>query len=430
MIIHLKILRASLFDNGKMLRLLFFPYNVDNEKMKSILYLFLLSFFLIPAGAETFRYQNDLWKNYKLITRTTEDVYLNDQFLQKGMVTSRASFTRMEGSGTPRYEAELMNLEEVHMRDQKILELSSEHRFEFTHDERGYMQVDPQYVYPVLRNLMVLPEGDVSAGDQWDEVGEEVHDLSRSYDVETLRFPRRVLYTYKGEVEYEDRQLHLIQTSSQFSVQPIYEYTPYGYFYPRQVTGYSTRKIYWDNELGRPVKVDETFNISFLLADLQTVVYTGYRESLYEYPELVNRQQEVEEVQEILEEQGISDTQVTGDEEGMILTMNRIHFAPDSYVILPDERQRLQTLADILARFPNRDIVISGHTADVGNPVFQQELSRDRAAAVAEILQQILGERPGLIITRGFGGTQPVAENDTELGRSQNRRVELKILDN
>lgn len=398
--------------------------------MKTILYLFLFTFLLFPAASETLRYQSDLWNNYKLITRTIEDVYLNDQYLQKGMVTSRASFSRIEGSGKARYEAELMNLEEVHLRDQQILEMSSEHHFEFTRDERGYMQVDPIYTYPVLRNLMILPAGDVSPGDQWDEVGEEVHDLSRSYDVETLRFPRRVQYTYKGEVEYDGQMLHLIQTASQFSVQPEYEHTPYGYFYPYQVTGYSTRKIYWDNELGRPVKVDETFNISFLLADLQTVVYTGSRESLYEYPELVDREREVEEVQEILEEQGISDTQVTGDEEGMILTMNRIHFAPDSYVILPEERRRLQALADILSRFPHRDIVISGHTADVGNPEFQQELSRYRAAAVAEILQEILGDRPGLIITRGFGGTQPVAENDSELGRSQNRRVELKILDN
>jgi outer membrane protein OmpA-like peptidoglycan-associated protein len=74
--------------------------------------------------------------------------------------------------------------------------------------------------------------------------------------------------------------------------------------------------------------------------------------------------------------------------------------------------------------------MITGHTADVGNPEFQMELSRSRAAAVGQWLENHLGQRPGLVITQGMGGTMPLGDNSTELGRAMNRRVELKILDN
>jgi len=414
-----------------MIDISFFAITVDILIMKKIFFLILFCNLVFLIHSETFRYRYDLWKNYKLVTETVEDVYLNDQYLQMGKITSRSSFTRQEEEGQGAYyHVTLMNLEQTEASWGEIFEISSENKFDFHRDDLGYMDVPEDSLYPVLRNLLVFPENDLTVGDQWDAIGEEVHDLSRSYDVEHIRFPRRVLYTYKGQTQWNEQTLHLIETSSQFSVKPDFPGTPNGYFYPAQVKGYTKRNIYWDNQAGRPVRVVENFYISFLLADLQNVVYSGIRESLYEYPDPVNREQEMEEVQDILNQQGIEDTDISSDEEGMILTLNKIHFAPDSYQILPEEQNRIETLAEILKKFPGRDIIISGHTADVGNPEFQSQLSKYRANEVADMLQDLLGDRRGILITRGYGGTQPVAENDSELGRAQNRRVELKILDN
>jgi outer membrane protein OmpA-like peptidoglycan-associated protein len=393
----------------------------------------ILALFLLPGllFSETLQYNYDLWDDYKIITQTEEDVYLNDQYLQRGIVTGKASFEMLSHEDNlAEFQADLLILEQTHASWGETLELNSQEEFHFFRDPQGLMELDPPSLYPVLRNLLVVPDEDLEPGDQWTIVGEEVHDLRRSYDVISISFPREVLYTYKGKVEKEGQQYHLIETFSQFDVEPQYGSPTFGYFYPNNVSGQSARNIYWDSEMGRPAFVEESFDIRFLMADLQTVQYTGRRESRYEYVEEVDHQQEIEEVQDILEEQGIEDTEITEDDDGLILTLNQIHFAPDSYEILKDEENRLNSLVEILSRFPNRDIMITGHTADVGNPEFQMELSRSRAAAVGQWLENHLGQRPGLVITQGMGGTMPLGDNSTELGRAMNRRVELKILDN
>lgn len=371
------------------------------------------------------------WGDYKIITLTSEDVYLNDQFHQRGYVTGKASYDLIELNDQGAiYQGQFQSLEQTHVSDGQVLELNSQYESILFRDFRGYMEIDEEYLYPVLRNMIVFPEEELSPGDSWSEVGTEVHDLSRSYDVTSIRFPRTVHYTYMGEVPGENGSYYLIETESFFQVEPLLGSPTFGYFYPYQVSGESSREIYWNPELGRPELVKEEFRIVLYMADLQWVEYVGTRESRYEYSLDIDHEQEMEDLQNILDDQGITDTELSADDDGLILTLNQIHFAPDSYEILPEERQRLQTMAEILERFPNRDVQITGHTADVGNPVFQLELSRDRAAAVAQYLQGLLPDRAGLFITQGMGGTQPVADNRYEEGRQQNRRVELKILDN
>ena len=75
-------------------------------------------------------------------------------------------------------------------------------------------------------------------------------------------------------------------------------------------------------------------------------------------------------------------------------------------------------------------VAILGHTATVSEdyPVSEWMLSSQRAAVVGMYLDDTKGFDPTKIITIGYGGNFPVAENDTEEGRKQNRRVELAII--
>ena len=115
-----------------------------------------------------------------------------------------------------------------------------------------------------------------------------------------------------------------------------------------------------------------------------------------------------------------------GDE--LILTMpSGITFAFDRFDIQPQFRPTLDRIAEVLHDYPQTMIDIYGHTDSVGSDAYNQTLSENRAAAVARYLE---GRRVASvrIATRGFGETQPIADNATEAGRAANRRVEMRIV--
>jgi outer membrane protein OmpA-like peptidoglycan-associated protein len=86
----------------------------------------------------------------------------------------------------------------------------------------------------------------------------------------------------------------------------------------------------------------------------------------------------------------------------------------------------LDQVAQTLASYQSTFVDISGHTDSVGSDVVNQRLSEQRAKAVADYLGY-QGVNTARVATRGYGKTYPIASNDTEQGRAQNRRVEIKL---
>jgi len=98
----------------------------------------------------------------------------------------------------------------------------------------------------------------------------------------------------------------------------------------------------------------------------------------------------------------------------------------DSDLVRPEARKNLRALASSLDKYPGSDILIVGHTDQVGTGTYNQGLSERRAAAAATYLVS-QGVSRTRVATRGMGETDPVATNETELGRQSNRRVEVAI---
>lgn len=86
----------------------------------------------------------------------------------------------------------------------------------------------------------------------------------------------------------------------------------------------------------------------------------------------------------------------------------------------------LDAVADVLKEYNKTSISISGHTDNVGRDDANIRLSQDRANSVGQYLIS-RGVAGGRVNTAGYGKSQPIADNSTENGRSQNRRVEIKI---
>ncbi len=79
----------------------------------------------------------------------------------------------------------------------------------------------------------------------------------------------------------------------------------------------------------------------------------------------------------------------------------------------------------MLAAHSELRLTIEGHTDNVGKPADNLALSDRRAAAVKQYLVENFHVDPARLATKGFGDTKPVAPNDSDVGRQQNRRVEL-----
>ena len=114
-----------------------------------------------------------------------------------------------------------------------------------------------------------------------------------------------------------------------------------------------------------------------------------------------------------------------GDE--LVLTMpSGITFAFNRYDVQPQFQPTLDQIAATLVEYPQTMIDVYGHTDNVGSDAYNQTLSENRAQSVANYLAG-RGVQRVRIATRGFGESQPVADNTTEAGRAANRRVEIRI---
>jgi OOP family OmpA-OmpF porin len=77
-----------------------------------------------------------------------------------------------------------------------------------------------------------------------------------------------------------------------------------------------------------------------------------------------------------------------------------------------------------MLNYPDLKLEIQGHTDDQGKDDYNMNLSKNRAETVSSYLQ-LFGINNKRLVTKGFGESKPIAANDSEEGRSQNRRVEL-----
>lgn len=112
---------------------------------------------------------------------------------------------------------------------------------------------------------------------------------------------------------------------------------------------------------------------------------------------------------------------------GISVTLNNIFFALEESKLTEESYVELDKLAALMEVNPDIDIEISGHSDNTGSDEFNMKLSKERAKAVAEYLRskKIKKKR---ISWNGYGNTAPLTSNDSEEGRSQNRRVEFKII--
>lgn len=129
-------------------------------------------------------------------------------------------------------------------------------------------------------------------------------------------------------------------------------------------------------------------------------------------------------------EKVLGDAEVRREGEGIVVKFKeQVLFAFNSSDLGGNAQTNLNKLVEVLNRYPDTDITVIGHTDSKGTDAYNQTLSEKRANSVISYLRSrnITSSR---LTAKGMGESDPIASNDTEDGRSQNRRVEFVITAN
>ena len=429
--------RAGPFDRGRWCGIfpVFGIYSVRErrETVKGIRALvFLCLWGAVHVPAEEFRFLYATGDKYRILSTVDESVSLNEMHSHTATILNKIAVEVTEAKNDGgNLSCTFQTSEEARGGSREVFSWGKTYDSVFFRDALGRYTIAPEYFMPIVRDVPIFPERPLSPGDTWSAQGEEVHDFSVSLGIsEAVRFPITVNYQYTGTEEREGKTYHVITISYDVSHRLRYNRKPTAVMYPVLIEGFSRQKLLWDGERGRPQAYEEEFSFAFELSTGDSVEYTGTAHSdIIESTPMVKKTM-VEDIRKALEELGVPDTEVHEDDLGITLTLDNIQFPPDSAVLIQAEKEKLDRIGGILAKYPDRDILVSGHTALAGTREGRQRLSEERASAVGAYLMETGVRARERIVYRGLGAEMPVADNSTEEGRRKNRRVEITILEN
>jgi outer membrane protein OmpA-like peptidoglycan-associated protein len=138
---------------------------------------------------------------------------------------------------------------------------------------------------------------------------------------------------------------------------------------------------------------------------------------------------EIERNRALIEELKRSNIEARETSRGVMVNLPNVNFEFDRADLTRDGRNRVNQIASIVKReAPNRRISVEGHASreSAAQEAYNQRLSERRANTVADELERE-GVASANISARGLGTRAPIASNDSESGRQQNRRVEVII---
>jgi outer membrane protein OmpA-like peptidoglycan-associated protein len=400
----------------------------------------LLSFAPQTASGEVFEYKHRAGDRYRILSVVNQEVFVNRVISHRAEILNRIAVEVTGVNGDKGKHRAIFQTSESgsfvsadgrrpqFQGGQAVFQWAREYESIFDRDKLGYLTIEPKYYMPVVRNVPVFPGKDIKPGEKWSADGYEMHDFRDGFGIEQpYRIPFTANYTYLGERKWKDKTWPAFSVSYRIVSQPQ---AVRGRVWPRRITGASDQLVYWDRDNGQAIAYEETFNLIFELSDGRVFEFRGSAQAEIIESEYMDKDKIVSEIAEEIGRLELPSVNVRAVDEGVSISLEDIGFVADSAVMLPGEREKLEKIAEILKRYPNRDILVSGHTALAGTSEGRMNLSIERAKAVTDFLLSRKVRSADRIVVRGFGAEKPIADNKTEEGMRKNRRVEITILEN
>ena len=394
---------------------------------------------LASLHAQDFQYKHHEGDKYRIISTVNEDVYIDRVLNHRARILNRISVEIVsvwEGRG--RHKAVFQTSEQGTMATPNVsrnaarsFQWAREYNSEFERDSLGRMTIDKQYYMPVVRDVPVFPGRAIIPGEKWTYDGHEVHDFSEGFGIrEPYRIPFTANYVFLGHRTWKGKLYPAFSVNYRINLTQRASPSRGARVWPVKITAESDQTVYWDNTMGQPVAYNENFRHIFELSNGSVFEFRGKAEAEVVESERMDKEQIAGDIAEEIRRLDIPEVSVRVVDEGITISLDDIQFYPESARMLPGEKEKLNKIVDILKRYRERDIMVSGHTARVGTEESSRKLSVERASVVADYLIENKARPQERVVVRGFGSERPVADNNTDEGRKKNRRVEITILEN
>lgn len=385
------------------------------------------------ASAVVFRHRYRLDEQYRIVGVNEQELFLDGVAVADAetltRIQLRVSTVAGEGdSAEGEIEAHYQVSEEIRQSNEPF-QLEREYGVTFGQDAFGVQDVPRSAFVPQVRSVPTFPEDAVRPADTWTAPGIEVYDFREGLEIpDPVRIPIEPTYEYIGPATVDGTELHELRIRYNLFYRPPTSRPESAEI--RLITARFNQTMLWDNLAGRAHSYEETYNLFIQLTDGSRLEYRGRADGRVVGAPPLDRERLRRELEDAMAAEQIADTSVREDEEGITIAFEDIQFAPDSAVLLDSELHKIEVLSRVLARYPDRDLLITGHTALAGTAAGRQQLSEERARAVGQALIDMGVRTRESLVYRGFGARQPLADNSTSEGRRRNRRVEITILEN
>lgn len=296
----------------------------------------------------------------------------------------------------------------------------------------GQFVVSPDQYMPNIRSVPTFSDArdpalkddqGMEAGSTWERPGEEVMKFTNLVTV-----PFNVRYEYRGlenvKSEEGEKSCHKIISNYELNYGDGEAAGP-------RVFGYVTAVWFWDAQQGIPYYAQEEYNV--IIVNEQGIANEFKIKSRSYYRKFRARadNDKINLAAKLKEDLQADNPEVSVrvTDQGVAISLPEIFFSTGSAKLSKESRAALEKIAGLLKKGDARPIRVRGHTDNVGDEAYNQQLSEQRASRVAEYLIENAELNPDKMSYDGRGARDPVADNATSEGRAKNRRVEIILLD-
>lgn len=390
-------------------------------------YIFVLFIFLSDLSYS----YNFTWKmNTNEIMRVKsfvkQSIYTNNAFVKYVEIINKASLdvksiSQVDNKKYYGIEGIFYVFSKDYSRDLEF-RLEEQNYSKYVMDETGKMVISKDYLMPVTRDVPVFIRSNLNLGDEWFFKGREVHKIgfAELFDIVELEF--NTYYKFSDITNIGGNDVAIIEIkygfSKVFSKANIIDY----------LSGTSEMKYWWNLNSGKPYYMEESYFFNAIYKNGLSVIYsgtsTGELEVIQKWSD-DQKQKIVSELSEtVLNQKGV---EVVAKESEINISIPDVLFDFNSSKVKDEFVKILSDMANKLKYYGQFDIVVEGHTDDIGSDEYNMKLSESRAKEVVNIFIKS-GIRPERISYIGFGKTKPKVPNTSNENRAKNRRVEIKLI--
>ena len=310
---------------------------------------------------------------------------------------------------------------------EEVFKLEDTYDSDFIIHTNGRYTVPSMHFMPNVRDVPTFPETEIELGDTWVASSFELIKSSVGNNITMALKPE---YTFSKITVNDDGTSNAFINYNIIVDKDLVQAGLRGADYPSRIYGFNYGQYEWDMALNIPKAQTERYQIIFGYGkehDFASLQYKMNMASDYKIYDTVTRDEEEEIKKKLVEElNDNSNIEVDTVPEGLVLRLGDILFDTNSAFIKADSRDAInEAIAAIKKYYPDREIIVEGHTDITGDKDYNQGLSERRAKAVADYMLPNLEHDK--LSYKGYGSSKPVTTSTSVAERQKNRRVDIVI---